>query len=65
MSFPKRRQEVMAEDRELEQKAGVRKNDPEASRFAGGNVYSRADIAELEKHHTKFWRRRKKHRDGD
>lgn len=55
----------MAEDRELEQKVGVRKSDPEADRFSRGTVYSRADIAELERHHTQFWRRRRRRRDND
>lgn len=60
MSFPKLRRERQGRDREYEAAAGVRHRDHEAARFAGGNVYSRADIEELEREHTKFWRRRKR-----
>lgn len=59
MSFPKRRLERKAEDRALEQKIGIRRNDPVSDRF-GGRVYSMADIEELERSKTKFWRRRRK-----
>lgn len=59
MSFPQRRRQRKSEDRALEQEVGVRRNDPLAERMAGGNTYSRADIEELERHHTRFWRRRR------
>lgn len=58
MSFPKRRRQVKERDRELELRLGVAKNDPVADRFAGGNVYSRADIEEL--HRALFRKRRRR-----
>jgi hypothetical protein len=60
MSFPKKRRARQAADRAYEQAARVKRNDPTAERFAGGNVYSRADIEELERARTAFWRRRRR-----
>jgi hypothetical protein len=62
-NFPRRRRERQIADREYMQAARVTQNDPEASLFAGGNVYSRADIEALEREKTAFWRRKRK-RDG-
>lgn len=60
MNFRKRRRERQAKDREYEKAAGVKHSDPIATRHAGGNTYSRADIEMLEREHTQFWRRRKR-----
>jgi len=60
VSLPTRRQKRKAQDRAVEQKLGISKNDPEADRFAGGNVYSRADIEGLEAEKLRYWRRRRR-----
>jgi hypothetical protein len=60
MSFPKKRLRRQAEDRAYEKAAGVKHRDPEAERYAGGNVYSSADLEELERGFTRYWRRRKR-----
>lgn len=60
MSFPRRRQERKKEDRALMQKARVRHSDPPAARFAGGNVYTTADIEALEAEKLRFWRHRRR-----
>jgi len=60
MSFPKKRLRRQAEDRAYEKAAGVKHSDPEARRYAGGNVYSSADIEQLEREKTRFWRRRRR-----
>ena len=59
MSFPKRRRQRKEQDRALEQKIGIKKNDPVADRFASGNVYSMADIEDLEAEKLRYWRRRR------
>ncbi len=59
MSFRKLRRQRKAADREYERAAGVKRSDPTAERYSGGNTYSRADIEALEREHTKFWRRRR------
>jgi hypothetical protein len=60
VSLPTRRKQVKDRDRATEQKLGIPKHDPESERFAGGNVYSRADIAGLEYEKLRFWRRRRR-----
>jgi hypothetical protein len=60
MSFPRKRRERQEADRALEARTGVRRRDETADRFAAGNVYSSADIEELEREKTAFWRRRRK-----
>jgi hypothetical protein len=60
MSLPTRRRKVLEEDRALEKRLGIVRNDPVAERFSNGNVYSTADIEALERHKTRFWRRPKK-----
>lgn len=60
MSLPVRRRKVLDEDRAFGARIGVRRNDPTADRFAGGNVYSTSDIEALEREKTKFWRRRRR-----
>lgn len=62
MSLLPTREKVQARDRAVEKALGIRKNDPEAERFAGGRTVSRADIEAIEREHTRFWRRRR-HRD--
>lgn len=59
MSFPRRRRAVKERDRALEVRIGVHKNDPTADRFAGGNVYSTADIERLTRERLPFWRKRR------
>lgn len=60
MSLPKRRRARKEFDRQYEDAAGVKHSDPEADRIAGGNVYSSADIAALEREHLAYWRRKKR-----
>jgi hypothetical protein len=60
MSLPSRRKQRKAEDRRYMKAARVTHSDPEAKRFAGGNVYSSADIEALEHEKTQFWRRRRR-----
>ena len=60
MSFPRRRARRKAQDAAYEKAAGVRHSDPIAERFAGGNVYSTADIEALEREKLKYWRRRRR-----
>jgi hypothetical protein len=57
--LPTRRRKRKEEDRAYEKAAGVKRHDPEADKFGGGNVYSRADIEMLEREKLKFWRRRR------
>lgn len=59
MSLPKRRQQRKEQDRQLELRAGIPKNDPTADRFAAGNVYSRADIEDLTRQMLRRGRRRR------
>jgi len=60
VSLPTRRRQRKAQDRAIEQRLGIPKNDPEAERFADGNVYSRADIEGLERERLRYWRRRRR-----
>ena len=59
MSLLPTRQKVAERDRAVEKALGIPKDDPEARRFAGGNVYSRSDIEAIEREKTRFWRRRR------
>lgn len=60
MSFLPTRQKVKERDRAIEKALGIPSSDPEAKRFSGGNVYSRADIEAIERERTRFWRRRRR-----
>jgi hypothetical protein len=59
MSFFKRRKARQLADRMYEKAAGVKRNDTTAQRYTGGNTYSRADIEQLEREHTRYWKRRR------
>jgi hypothetical protein len=59
MTFRKRRRARQQADRLYEKAARVKRSDTTAERYSGGNVYSSADIEQLEREHTQFWRRRR------
>jgi hypothetical protein len=59
VSFFKRRKARQLADRAYEKAARVKRNDTTAQRYAGGNTYSRADIEQLERAHTQYWKRKR------
>lgn len=58
MSFRRLRRQRKAADKEYERAAGVKRHDPTAERYAGGNTYSRADIERLERERLPWKRKR-------
>jgi len=58
MSFRKLRRQRKEADKQYERAAGVKRNDPTAERYAGGNTYSLSDIERLERERLPWKRKR-------